>query len=67
MALYNVGIHYFAGKGTAHSFEKAAQYFQQASDIGFTPAQVTSVYTGLALHWDSLATSWPMWPAGCKG
>ena len=43
MALYNVGIHYFAGKGTAHSFEKAAQYFHQAADVGFTPAQVPAV------------------------
>ena len=40
IALYNVGGHYFAGKGVEHSFKKAAEYYQQAADQGFTPAQV---------------------------
>ena len=45
VAIYNVGTHYFAGKGVKHSFEKAANYFQQAADLGFTPAQVNSLTT----------------------
>ena len=40
IGLYNLGVHCFAGKGIKHSFEKAAEYFQQAADAGFTPAQV---------------------------
>ena len=40
VALYNVGGHYFAGKGVGLSFKKAAEYFQKAADLGFAPAQV---------------------------
>lgn len=40
VALYNVGGHYFAGKGVELSFKKAADYYQQAADMGFAPAQV---------------------------
>ena len=40
VALYNVGGHYFAGKGVELSFKKAADYYQQAADLGFAPAQV---------------------------
>ena len=42
MALYNVGGHYFAGKGVELSFEKAAEYYRKAADQGFPPAQVSS-------------------------
>ena len=41
MALYNVGGHYFAGKGVELSFKRAADYYQQAVDKGFSPAQVS--------------------------
>ena len=44
MALYNVGGHYFAGKGVELSFKKAADYYQQATDMGFAPAQVGIKY-----------------------
>lgn len=40
IALYNMGGHYFAGKGVEQSFDKAAEYFQLAADVGFAPAQV---------------------------
>ncbi len=40
IALYNLGGHYFAGKGVEQSFEKASESFQQAANIGFAPAQV---------------------------
>ena len=40
MALYNVGGHYFAGKGVGLNFEKAAEYYQEAAKLGFAPAQV---------------------------
>lgn len=40
MALYNVGGHYFAGKGVELSFQKAAEYYKSAADKGFAPAQV---------------------------
>ena len=40
VAIYNVGGHYFAGKGVELSFKKAADYYQQAADLGFAPAQV---------------------------
>ena len=43
MALYNVGGHYFAGKGVELSFEKAAEYYKKAADQGFPPAQVSNV------------------------
>ena len=42
VALYNVGGHYFAGKGVELSFKKAAEYYQQAADMGFAPAQVAT-------------------------
>lgn len=35
-----MGGHYFAGKGVELSFKKAADYYQQAADMGFAPAQV---------------------------
>ena len=35
-----MGGHYFAGKGVELSFKKAAEYYQQAADLGFAPAQV---------------------------
>ena len=41
--LHNMATHYFAGKGVEHSFPKAAEYFQQASDLGFAPSQVTQL------------------------
>lgn len=37
---YNVGGHYFAGKGAEQSFEKAAEFFSKAAEKGFAPAQV---------------------------
>lgn len=40
VALYNVGAHYFSGKGVGLSFKKAAEYFEKASILGFPPAQV---------------------------
>lgn len=40
MALYNVGGHYFAGKGVELNFEKAAQCYKEAAKLGFAPAQV---------------------------
>ena len=40
MALYNVGGHYFAGKGVELSFEKAAEYYRKAAKLAFAPAQV---------------------------
>ena len=40
LGIYNVAVHYFAGKGVEHSFEKAIEYFQKAADRGFTAAQV---------------------------
>ena len=40
VALYNVGGHYFAGKGVEHSFEKAAENYEKAAVLGFPPAQV---------------------------
>ncbi len=43
-AIYNIGTHYFAGKGVEHSFDKAIEYFQKASDLGFAPAQVTKYF-----------------------
>ena len=43
VALYNVGGHYFAGKGVELSFQKAADYYQQSADKGFAPAQVSLV------------------------
>ena len=40
-AIYNVGTHYFAGKGVTFDMAKAAQYFQHAADKGFTLALVS--------------------------
>ena len=40
-AIYNIGTHYFAGKGVTFDMAKAAQYFQHAADKGFTLAQVS--------------------------
>ena len=40
IALYNVGTHYFAGKGVELSFEKAAEYFEKAAILQFPLAQV---------------------------
>ena len=42
-----MGGHYFAGKGVEHSFKKAAEYYQQAADMGFAPAQVNTVHADL--------------------
>jgi TPR repeat protein len=44
VALYNVGGHYFAGKGVELSFKKAVEYYQQAADMGFAPAQVPTLF-----------------------
>ena len=44
MALYNVGSHYFSGKGVDHSFEKAAEYYEKAAILGFPPAQVREFF-----------------------
>ena len=49
VALYNVGGHYFAGKGVELSFKKAADYYQKAADMGFAPAQVNTVVSELTL------------------
>ena len=48
IALYNLGGHYFAGKGVEQSFEKAAGYYKRAAAVGFTPAQVRT--TDFSLH-----------------
>ena len=48
IALYNLGGHYFAGKGVEQSFEQAAEYYERAAAVGFTPAQVRT--TELSLH-----------------
>ena len=45
VAVFNVGGHYFAGKGVHQSFEEAAKYYQKAADLGFTPAQVCTYAT----------------------
>lgn len=39
-AIHNLGTQYFAGKGVTADFNKAAEYFQKASDMGFTLSQV---------------------------
>ena len=39
--LYNVGTHYFAGKGVEMDMKKAAECFQKAADQGFVLAQVS--------------------------
>ena len=46
VALYNVGGHYFAGKGVELSFHKAAEYYQIAANKGFAPAQVRKTSMG---------------------
>ena len=40
MGVFNVGCAYFSGKGTHKDFTKAHQYFQQAAQADFYPAQV---------------------------
>ena len=51
VALYNVGVGYFSGKGAPEqSFEKAAKYFEKASILGFYPAQVGGL-CGWSNHW----------------
>eukprot|EP01134_Creolimax_fragrantissima_P006499 CFRG6499T1 len=37
---YNVGTHYFGGRGTNQDFSKAAEYWAKAADGGFTHAMV---------------------------
>ena len=49
MALYNIGGHYFSGKGVELSFTKAAEYYHKAAAQGFAPAQVC-VYERLYLR-----------------
>lgn len=39
--VYNVGTHYFAGKGVQMDMEKAAESFKIAADNGFVLAQVS--------------------------
>ena len=46
LALYNVGGHYFAGKGVGLSFQKAAEFYRKAAEVGFTPAQVGNTMDG---------------------
>lgn len=40
MALYNVATHYFSGLGVPQDLEKAKEYYEKASILGFYPAQV---------------------------
>ena len=58
MALYNVGGHYFAGKGVELSFEKAAEYYRKAADQGFPPAQVSSTQCVWAAMFKWLDLGW---------
>lgn len=39
-ALYNMGSHYFAGKGIELDMKKAGEFFKRAADLGFGLAQV---------------------------
>ena len=39
-ALYNMGTHYFSGRGAELDMKKAAEYFKKAADLGFGMAQV---------------------------
>ena len=41
VAVYNVGTHYFSGYGVAQNLEKAREYYERASALGFAPAQVS--------------------------
>lgn len=43
-AQYNVGVHYFAGKGVTLDMTKAAEWFQAAAEQGFDLAQVSILY-----------------------
>ena len=40
MAQYNLGVHYFSGRGVKSDMNKAAQLFTLAADQGFELAQV---------------------------
>ena len=40
IAMFNLGTHYFLGKGVAQSFEKACQCFRDAATNGFPQAAV---------------------------
>lgn len=40
LALYNVATHYFSGEGVKENLPKAVEYYEKASMLGFSPAQV---------------------------
>lgn len=41
LALYNVATHYFSGQGVKQDLQKAREYYEKASVLGFSPAQVS--------------------------
>lgn len=38
--MYNIGTHYFSGRGVELDMKKAAEFFKKAADLGFGLAQV---------------------------
>ena len=39
--IYNIGSHYFSGRGVDLDMKKAADFFKKAADLGFSMAQVS--------------------------
>ena len=39
-AFYNIGTHYFSGRGVELDMKKAAEFFKKAAELGFSMAQV---------------------------
>lgn len=56
LALYNVATHYFAGQGVAQDLKKASEYYEKASVLGFSPAQV---HVLIQLHFRSIFIFFP--------
>ena len=38
--MFNIGTHYFSGKGVDLDMQKASEFFRKAADLGFGLAQV---------------------------
>ena len=47
--IYNIGTHYFAGKGVEPDMKKAAECFHKAADEGFVLAQVRWIHISLCI------------------